>query len=176
MTDELFAEGSAFGDPRAERAIDRRQLIKAGAWAAPAIVLATAAPAAAAASVPTFTKPVTSVLTRATITTDNLLGVLANYSLSLKYDNTAWGTTPVPASMSIVYSVVATSVVNTVQLQSNATAVIAAGSTWEYSSQFRFTSLLTWTVTWTVSSVTPATVADKNFVLTGALPPNSAST
>lgn len=37
------------------RALDRRQLIKAGAWAAPVIVLATAAPAAAAQSVDTRT-------------------------------------------------------------------------------------------------------------------------
>lgn len=41
--------GPAFDDKPA--GIDRRQLLRAGAWAAPALILATAAPAAAAQSV-----------------------------------------------------------------------------------------------------------------------------
>lgn len=170
MTDELVTD-----ETPVERVIDRRQLIQAGAWAAPAIVLATAAPATAG-SIPTVSKSVTSVLTGASITTGSILGLFANYTLSLTYNSTAWGTTPVPASISIVYSVVATSGADTVPLQTNATAVINAGSTWHYSSQFQFTRFAEWTVTWTVSLVTPASVKGTNFVLTGALPPTSATT
>lgn len=46
MNDFSARRGSASAG--AERAIDRRQLLRAGAWAAPVIVLATAAPAAVA--------------------------------------------------------------------------------------------------------------------------------
>lgn len=59
MTDVLPRLDGAF-DGSDKRALDRRQLLKAGAWAAPVLLLATATPAAAASakvpdSTPDFT-------------------------------------------------------------------------------------------------------------------------
>lgn len=56
MTDVLPRLDGAF-DGSDKRALDRRQLIKAGAWAAPVLLLATATPAAAAVSAPTPLTP-----------------------------------------------------------------------------------------------------------------------
>lgn len=54
MTAVLPRLERAFDEPD-RRAIDRRTLLRAGAWAAPVIVLATAAPAAAASADPAST-------------------------------------------------------------------------------------------------------------------------
>lgn len=52
MSDFSARHGSDATGLETDRAIDRRQLLRAGAWAAPVIVLATSAPAAAASANP----------------------------------------------------------------------------------------------------------------------------
>lgn len=58
--DDAFAPSAAVTVAEKPAGLSRRQLLRAGAWAAPALVLATAAPAAAA-SAPVVTPPPSAV-------------------------------------------------------------------------------------------------------------------
>lgn len=105
MTTESVPPTAAIYSP--VRGIDRRSLIKAGAWAAPALLVAVAAPAAVASSV--LTKPAIDAKTPGARGTKG--GAVVDYA-SVFYDYNAWGLkgknpqAAGPQSASVVWRVV----------------------------------------------------------------------
>lgn len=72
----------ALASDRTDAAIHRRQLLKIGAWAAPALVLATAAPAAAAASQDKVTLAFTAATASYTSNTSAVNGISASFTIT----------------------------------------------------------------------------------------------
>ena len=136
-------------------------------------MLATAAPAAAAASVPTFTKPATDLLTDAAITINYSWFFSRSYSVNLTYDSTVWGVTPAPQSLTVVYSVTAKNGDDIVTLDSNKVAVVPVGAYTSPATSLDRLGIGLWTLTWTIVSITSADMPGQNFVVTGTLPSRS---
>lgn len=99
------------------RALDRRQLIKAGAWAAPVIVLATAAPAAAAAQSVGATYSGAAVVSNTLSLHNDSVAGQGTVTVAFRYDRNAfpeghsvggdWKTLDAPSLLSIAWTVVA---------------------------------------------------------------------
>lgn len=90
--DAAFAQSSAVAVAERPAGLNRRQLLRAGAWAAPALVLATAAPAAAA-STPTPTIPTYRAATAVAIKPQigsSQAGTIVVHYCALKYDYSEW--------------------------------------------------------------------------------------
>lgn len=184
MTDVLPRLEDAF-DGSDRKTLDRRQLLKAGAWAAPVIVLATAAPAAANTSGTTPTTGTTTVTGKATdlitqvgVQTNYYDGV-QHYFLNLFYAFGGWGqggdakTGAAPGQLSIVYSVTLTHGNQVISVETNAVANVAAYTNFQPGwKQVAGLSKGAWELVWSFTSVTPTPnqIGSKKFVVDG-LPP-----
>lgn len=91
--DDAFTRSSTALEAEKPAGLNRRQLLRAGAWAAPALVLATAAPAAAASTPPGPTVPTYRAAVAVAITPKvgswETGTIVMNYG-AIKYDYSEW--------------------------------------------------------------------------------------
>ncbi|WP_298944480.1 hypothetical protein [uncultured Microbacterium sp.] len=154
--------------------LDRRQLIRAGAWAAPVIVLATAAPAAAQ-SLTLVNVPASNLITPIKLSLNSYNSNLY-YALDFAYAYLAWGqgggSGLAPGQMTVTYSVTLTKGNETIVVEQNAVGTAPAYQNFQPGwKEVTGLSKGSWKVEWSFSSVIamPDIVGGKKFVPTGIL-------
>ncbi|MDE0545357.1 hypothetical protein [Microbacterium sp. C7(2022)] len=174
--------------------IDRRKLLKIGAWAAPALLVATAVPAASASDVPNepnptpaptveYSKPVADVLKAETFDAQGgtALGQF-NYRVQSFYNYNAWGLPGEqkgngPSALSFTYTVTLSNGQRTVTPEENVPVTVPAYGTfnpnWKYVTGLEAGE---WVATISFGPVipVPAAVAGNAFELTGSMPTQTA--
>lgn len=181
-----------------DRTMDRRQLLRAGAWAAPVIVLAAAVPAAAASgdgevtpvdghSGPTVSRPVGDILKvkEATAASGWSLGAL-NYRMQEFYSYDSWGLTGQnnqtdgPQSISFTYTVTLTHTASGAVVTPEKDVLVVLAKNGTHDPGWKTVENLAageWKADFSFGAVVPIPeiVNGTRFVLTGALPPRSST-